>query len=465
MKQLLFRLLSVVCLPLLVAGQDLPPSLFRLSFDGSVVDQSANNLFVSASDVSYQTDHYGGVLQAAYFNGASSELRFQRTGLTPANDFTISGYFNSFGLSASEQTSSIINQYAWFENQRNFRIGIEDGKLVALVWDGADLPDRLETEIPVKENVWYHYALTITGDNRFLFYLNGCLITEQQMDGPLRLGSEPIRLGNTHEYGTTLPGNDHHFYGLMDEVVMYASALTAEQVAGLAENLDLYDAVPVTVGLDFDAGLDGDGYRLSFQDLSFQEDILGAPDSAAYFNESTSHVTVEGSEAIKGNDFALAAWFYPESLVADQQSGHLFSQYNWLDGERSLRLSMTDDSLRLHVWFGERYPEFKSAAASLTLNEWHQVVINVSPENALSFYLDSNLIAGILLPAPIITGKVPFRIGTAHNMEGDRPGNAHHFRGKIDGFKAYAISLYPCALEEILTTPDSYIRQANGSGT
>ena len=465
MKQIFFFLVAAVCLVTSLTAQDFPPTLFRLSFDGVPTDQSDNQLSVTSMDIGYRADRHENVLQAAYFNGASSELRFQRTGLTPANDFTISGYFNSFGLSPSEQTSSIINQYAWFENQRNFRIGIQDGKLDAMVWDGAELPDRLEVGIPIKENEWYHYALTITGDNRFLFYVNGCLITEQQMEGPLRLGSEPIRVGNTHEFGTTLPGNDHHFYGLMDEVVMYTSALTDDQVAALAEDLDLYDAVPVTVGLDFDAGLDADGYQLSFQDLSFGEDILGAPDSAAYFNGSTSHVTVAGSEAIKGNDFALAAWFYPESLVAGQQSGHIFSQYNWLDGERSLRLSMTDDSLRLHVWYGERYPAYRSAAAPLTLDEWHQVVINVTPENALFFYLDSSLVAEILLPAPIVTSEVPFRIGTAENMEGDRPGNAHHFRGKIDGFKAYAMALYPCVLEEVLTTPESYIRQANGTGT
>ncbi|WP_116107649.1 LamG-like jellyroll fold domain-containing protein [Lewinella sp. IMCC34191] len=465
MKPIFSLLVAMVCMAGTLTAQDFPPPLFRFSFDGIPADQSDNQLSVISTDIGYRADRSGNVLQAAYFNGYSSVIQFRQTGVTPANDFTISGYFNSFGIADSEQTSSIINQYAWFTNQRNFRIGISDNELVALVWDGPELPDRLEIAVPIQDNLWYHYALTVTADNRFLFYLNGCLLTEQQMEGPMRLGSEPIRMGNSNEYGETLPGNDHHFYGIMDEVVMYSSALTTAQIAVLAEDLDLYDAVPVTVGLDFDEGLEADGYRLSFDDLSFGEDVLGAPDSAAYFNGSTSHVTVEGSEAIKGNDFALAAWFYPESLVAGQQSGHLFSQYNWLNGERSLRLSMTDDSLRLHVWYGERYPEFSSAATALTLNEWHQVVVNVTPENALSFYLDSSLVAELVLPAPIITSSVPFRIGTADNMEGDRPGNAHHFRGKIDGFKAYTMALYPCVLEEILTTPESYIRQVNGGGT
>lgn len=75
----------------------------------------------------------------------------------------------------------------------------------------------------VPNGKWHHLVGVVDGDTKFL-YLDGNLAKEEGFNGPMQAG------GTEHEIGNATDGG---FVGIIDEVVIYNKALSANQVKQL----------------------------------------------------------------------------------------------------------------------------------------------------------------------------------------------------------------------------------------
>lgn len=82
---------------------------------------------------------------------------------------------------------------------------------------------------------WHHVATTFDG-SRHKFYFDGVLVGDQALALTITADTRPLEIGGDS------PGLPEYFWGKMDELRLYARALTAADIA------ELYAFVPVGVG-------------------------------------------------------------------------------------------------------------------------------------------------------------------------------------------------------------------------
>ncbi len=445
-------------LPVGLCGQDLPEPLLEINFSGSVYDNSANQYPVRAQDISFEEDRFGDSREAGAFDGESSILEASNPDILPANNFTVSGYFRWEGHGPGQQSGGIINKYAWFDFQRDLQVVILGDKLVTSVWYGKEREDRVDFSVAVETGTWYHFALTVSPGNVFSVYLDGCSIGSAQLPGPVLLGDEPIRIGNVERYGPTLPGTNHHFMGRIDQVALFGTVLSQTQLSALAGELE----APRLPAVEFDLPLDSvarddseNGYAVYTTDLTFTPGRMGESNGATYFNGTTSELELSGQAALPENAFALSAWFNSEAAADDPGLRHIVSKYAPENGERSLRAFVEGDTLRLHLWFGDELSDAARFATQVTPDAWHQLVVNVTADNEVSFYVDGQLTASRFLPGPVRGSTAPFVVGSVGNLENAGPASNHHFLGSMEAVTLYGSSISRCGLEDVLVPTDA----------
>jgi len=100
---------------------------------------------------------------------------------------------------------------------------------------GADT--TLRATIVPAQNTWHHLAGTYDGSNMRI-YFNGSEAAVTPASGAIRVGTEPVWIGRTQLTGNAL----EHLLGQIDDVGIYDSALTAQEV-GLIHGLGLFSGV------------------------------------------------------------------------------------------------------------------------------------------------------------------------------------------------------------------------------
>lgn len=161
-----------------------------------------------------------------HFNGA---LRF--TGETGQG--VVVGNHASLNLTSAITISAWALALDWDGNRRivqkgntdnQYRLLAEDGHLV---WHIANV-GRLEAELP-PPNAWFHVAASYEGTMMRL-YVDGAEVLNQEATGAMPTTSNALNIGSKT---TTSPEGDH-FNGDLDDVRIYARALSAEEIGTLA---------------------------------------------------------------------------------------------------------------------------------------------------------------------------------------------------------------------------------------
>jgi hypothetical protein len=205
----------------------LPEPKLELTFNGSLVDSSGQAYLLRGRDISYGQGKLDTIPGGALlFNGTSTEVILDRDELSQANDFTVAGWFNYAGTLPSQQTSTVLSKYTWDDGERSLRLECLDSVLTLSVWYGFTLDERVDIQAPITPGTWQKFAFTLTPDNVLMLFVDDCLVGTKHMPGAMRLSDQPLRIGNTDQYGTTAPGGNHHFHGLLDEIQVYDRALT-----------------------------------------------------------------------------------------------------------------------------------------------------------------------------------------------------------------------------------------------
>ena len=187
----------------------------------------------------WSTDRYGNEGQALFFNEGAHVSIPNNAALSPSS-ISISLWVNAAEI---RESNRFMGLHSWngykFElqsiNKSFFTIATTEG-----------IYDR-DTDPPLEVNEWYHLAVTFT-DGVMTFYIDG---TETQVWDNTPGSAVPVS-GNalvfgrdTDEYAADDSNYDNdliiplawggYFHGLMDEVRIYNTALSAAQIQGIYE--------------------------------------------------------------------------------------------------------------------------------------------------------------------------------------------------------------------------------------
>ncbi len=440
-----------------VNAQDQASLTLYLPLDGPAVDASQYQHVLIRDGGTAASDRKGKPSGALRLDGFSESIVISDDNIIPANDFTIAGWINFTGTRTSQQTSQVINKYRWDDGERNFRVACEVGLLKMRVWYATGLSDAKEVATPLPENEWVHFATTLSSTNMLRLFLNGCLVSSKQLPGPMALGREPIRIGNATNYGSLLPGDNHHFNGLLDEIRVYSVEMEATEIEKLAEQQPLTELPSAELRLTFNGSLTDSSEQAHIfvgEEVSFGQGLLDSVAGGALaFDGSTTELVLANHNLIQENDFSVAGWFNFGGVRSSQQTATILSKYTWDDGERNFRLECFENHLTLYVWYGFTLEERMEISAPITLNEWHHFVFTLSAGNFLTLYLNGCLMGARQLPAPMRLGSQPLIIGNSDKLGETLPGDNHHFNGLLDELQIYARALTPCELSGLAPSP------------
>ena len=155
------------------------------------------------------------------FDGSNQTLNLSDAGFPSGNSaFTISCWFNK---TSSVSWAGLVSWGTASNNQANF-LNFDDASHVKAGFYNNDLANGSGTA--TSTGVWYNAVVTYDGTTRRI-YVNG---SEEVSDTP---SSVNVTLGGTLRIGTTVDGN-YDFNGLIDEVGIWNTALSASDVAKIA---------------------------------------------------------------------------------------------------------------------------------------------------------------------------------------------------------------------------------------
>jgi glucose/arabinose dehydrogenase/mono/diheme cytochrome c family protein len=139
----------------------------------------------------------------------------------------------SLNPTAAITVAAWVNAIDWNGNHRVLQKGVTDNqyRLLAengrLVWSIAGV-GQVDIALPAV-NTWFHVAGTYEGRTLRL-YLNGVLVAAKTISGTIPVTADPLYLGA--KVSTAIAGD--HLNGYLDEVRIYANALTATEINALS---------------------------------------------------------------------------------------------------------------------------------------------------------------------------------------------------------------------------------------
>jgi hypothetical protein len=177
----------------------------------------------------------GIISNALFFDNFLTEVTVPNSAfLNPVNGITLAAWVyagqngNGFWAGNILEKGASDNQYAL----------LIDGNTGSLDFFVAGVTN-IEVSTP-SVNAWHHVAGTYDGKSAISLYIDGQLVAQQSASGALPVTTDSLAIGN--ESGGDNPNYD--FYGTIDDVRIYGSALPAEQIYQLYNTDSVGDGVP-----------------------------------------------------------------------------------------------------------------------------------------------------------------------------------------------------------------------------
>jgi Concanavalin A-like lectin/glucanases superfamily/Kelch motif len=172
----------------------------------------------------------GMVNGALFFDGASTQVAVTNSpSLNPLNAITIAAW---------------VNAGDWFNTPRILEKGKSDNQYGLLINGSGQLEFLLASVTngtlvtsPPSAGTWHHVAGTYDGSSISL-YIDGQLTVQQSASGPLPVTTDPLAIGDKPS-GSPL----FVFYGIIDDVRIYGSALSASRIAQLYNTDSVGDGI------------------------------------------------------------------------------------------------------------------------------------------------------------------------------------------------------------------------------
>jgi len=242
-------------------------------------------------------------------------------------------------------------------------------------------PSYFLANVSNPDNQWHHLVATSTGDMESL-YLNGDLIASANLQAMSSTVANNLSIGNAG-YVPAYP-----FDGLIDEVAIFRSALSASDITAIYNN-----GVPAELASYSPAGWwrmgdDNNGAGSAITDLgsggndgtingaTFSTDIPEIKKSSVYSLELDGSTSASLASNISfSGPFTISAWIKPNQTG----SGLFFGQYTG----SSIEVRYSDDAFSFYVG-----SDYANTTASYPNNSWHHVMVVRDSSDAITFYVN-----------------------------------------------------------------------------
>jgi len=195
----------------------------------TALDQSGNGDNAACSGIS---SILGAVNQAAHFNGSSAQCSVQAdTGMLLTNDLTLSAWVRTTNSSRYE---SLLSTYDASANENNYLLRTTPSGTLSLLIGGGNMAGGYRIEAldarKINDGQWHHVAAVMQIGTGVTFYVDGVAgsLVQENILAKLHLFVLQFGITSWTPYGNYLTGD-------LDQVRIYSRALTAAEVAGLAQ--------------------------------------------------------------------------------------------------------------------------------------------------------------------------------------------------------------------------------------
>jgi len=203
---------------------------------GEVTDSSGNNLHGTAiyDANTVNNDGSGGICRAGIFDGSGDYIEIpDAPALNPSGAFTASVWFRAKSLPWSGLVTKLTDVNPGDGRGWNIQVGDVLGKgknrIASILADEDGHFDYLMAKTEPVVGVWYHVALVHQTDNINKLYVNGELEVTKELK--IAFTSNPLQIGKFYTNTKNLV-----FDGLIDEVMLHNTALSADQIEELYTN-------------------------------------------------------------------------------------------------------------------------------------------------------------------------------------------------------------------------------------
>jgi hypothetical protein len=203
--------------------------------NGNTGDFSGNNNHLSPHNVTLATDYMGRPNNAYAFNGFSSYMQAPNSNtLNPLSKISLVALIKPTGFYTGDGAQSRIFMKG-VDDQSNgdYFLGYYNtGQIYGTYGDNQFNSNGVASpESYLQLNNWYKIIYTYDGSVGRL-YVNGTLVAGQQQVATFTANTSPLRVGKTGR--SDFP---YYFNGVIDEIRIYNTALTNNQVAKVTAEL------------------------------------------------------------------------------------------------------------------------------------------------------------------------------------------------------------------------------------
>lgn len=266
------------------------------------------------------------------------------------------------------------------------------------------------TSSALTENEWHYVTLTVDGDNRIDLYVDGTLNVSDTAIGttaPYLHNVNDLKIGSMHA------GTNNPFQGIIDEVRIYNTVITAAQIQSLykqGQSDEVNAGASQAQGTGrLDSGLAGywkldDGSGTSATDSSTNGNNGTVPNSwttgqiggAVSFDGTTVMTVAAGTGVIDAKqDVTLSAWVYPRTVGS--YKGWFYKGVSGCDEGTAKYMFENNISGHLTLWMGG---SALGSTTTLATNQWQHIVATNNASGS-AIYVNGVLVkSGAALPAP-----------------------------------------------------------------
>lgn len=308
------------------------------------------------------------------------------------------------------------------------------------------------TGVTISENTWTHIAVTYDGTNVKVF-VNGA---QAGATTARTLGSSVafMQIGGA----SLLDPSNYYYPGLIDEVYVYARALSDTEVASLYSARSANYGFNVSRNAEVASGLaglwsfngadvsgataydrSGNGYNGTLTDGPVAS--IGRVGQALYFDGTDDRVVITSASNITGGSGSktFAAWVKTDSFPDNEASIYLSKMYNATEVSYSQGIGK-NGQVSFQTTNGVNFHAYQTSAGVVSTSTWNHIVFTYSwgTGSTAQFYVNGVAVAGSWTTGD---GNVSF-VDNANNLELGRLGyNAPIYyrwlRGKLDEVRIY----------------------------
>lgn len=384
------------------------------------------------------------------------------------DSFTISMWYKSSGHNTSGENSELFSLYNSGAEKFLFYGAMTDGSSNAFTmkWDGSY--GYANVIGGYQENVWAHLVFSvevINGQSKITSYINGRKVYVDQGGEwanslMSQLGIDTFTIGGKNPYkGGETP--QCLFYGAVDEIRLYAGALTEEQAAKIYDDVinPVYDRGTVLAEYNFDdmSTQDATGrHHAVFYDnaaasqAKYAEGIVGKALCLSAKNTEEKYWLDIPHRAFGGHkdSFTLSMWYYAADRNTTGENSELFSFYNSGGAQHLFYGIPTDESENGFITKQDDSYGYANVIGGYQPKEWTHLVLAVdgaSGQSKITAYINgtatevdqggewaNSLMSQLGMDTFTVGGKNPYRGGFIPQCL---------FYGMVDEIKLYAGAL------------------------